>query len=217
MIRKYNMTKEDNIFFAKRKLIDNLYKSANLEGIAVTFADTVAFVNNVNTGKISVDDILKLKGLKDAWEYVLNTIDEELTIDYIKKIHFEVCKGQNIEPLGDFRDRGVGITGTSYRPKLPSECNYDKELNDIMKVEDSLDRSITLFLWIQRSQMFLDGNKRVANLVANKEMIKNGLGILAVPVEKIGEYFTILIEFYETNDYTNIKKWIYDNCIDGVE
>lgn len=211
------MTKEDNIFFAKRKLIDNLYKSANLEGIAVTFADTVAFVNNVNTGKISIDDMLKLKGLKDAWEYVLNTIDEELTIDYIKKIHFEVCKGQNIEPLGDFRDRGVGITGTSYRPKLPSECNYDKELNDIMKVEDSLDRSITLFLWIQRSQMFLDGNKRVANLVANKEMIKNGLGILAVPVEKIGEYFTILIEFYETNDYTNIKKWIYDNCIDGVE
>ena len=69
------MTKEDNIFFAKRKLIDNLYKSANLEGIAVTFADTVAFVNNVNTGKISVDDMLKLKGLKDAWEYVLNTID----------------------------------------------------------------------------------------------------------------------------------------------
>lgn len=217
MIRKYNMTKEDNIFFAKRKLIDNLYKSANLEGIAVTFADTVAFVNNVNTGKISVDDMLKLKGLKDAWEYVLNTIDEELTIDYIKKIHFEVCKGQNIEPLGDFRDRGVGITGTSYRPKLPSECNYDKELNEIMKIEDSLDKSITLFLWIQRSQMFLDGNKRVANLVANKEMIKNGLGILAVPVEKIGEYFTILIEFYETNDYTNIKKWIYDNCIDGVE
>ena len=211
------MTKEDNIFFAKRKLIDNLYKSANLEGIAVTFTDTVAFVNNVNTGKISVDDMLKLKGLKDAWEYVLNTIDEELTIDYIKKIHFEVCKGQNIEPLGNFRDRGVGITGTSYRPKLPSECNYDKELNDIMKVEDSLDKSITLFLWIQRSQMFLDGNKRVANLVANKEMIKNGLGILAVPVEKIGEYFTILIEFYETNDYTNIKKWIYDNCIDGVE
>lgn len=217
MIRKYNMTKEDNIFFAKRKLIDNLYKSANLEGIAVTFADTVAFVNNVNTGKISVDDMLKLKGLKDAWEYVLNTIDEELTMDYIKKIHFEVCKGQNIEPLGEFRDRGVGITGTSYRPKLPSECNYDKELNDIMKIEDSLDRSITLFLWIQRSQMFLDGNKRVANLIANKEMIKNGLGILAVPVEKIGEYFTILIEFYETNDYTNIKKWIYDNCIDGVE
>ena len=216
MNSKYNMTKEDNIFFAKRKLIDNLYKSANLEGIAVTFADTVAFVNNVNTGNISIDDMLKLKGLKDAWEFVLNTIDEELTINYIKKIHFEICKGQGVVPLGEFRDKGVGITGTNYRPKLPRECNYDNELKNIMNTDSAIDRCITLFLWIQRSQMFLDGNKRVANLVANKEMIKNGMGILAVPVEKIGEYFTLLINFYETNDYTEIKKWIYENCIDGL-
>lgn len=166
MESKYNMTKDDNIFFAKRKLIDNLYKSANLEGIAVTFDDVAYFINNVNTGKISIDDMLKLKGLKDSWEYVLNTIDNDLTMDYIKRIHLE--------------------------------------------------RSITLFCWIQRSQMFLDGNKRVANLVANKEMIRTGQGILAVPVEKIGEYFTVLISFYESNDYTNIKQWIYDNCIDGI-
>ena len=210
------MTKEDNIFFAKRKLSDNIYKSANLEGIAVTFADTYSFMNNVNTGNISIDDMLKLKGLKDAWEYVLNTIDEELTIDYIKKIHFQVCKGQNIFPLGDFRDKGVGVTGTSWRPKLPIECNYEKELKDIMSISNDLDRCISLFCWIQRSQMFLDGNKRVANLVANKEMIRYGQGIIAVPVEKIGEYFVLLINYYETNDMTCIKEWIRNNCVDGI-
>lgn len=216
MENKFNMTKEDNIFFAKRKLIDNIYKSANLEGIEVTFADTYSFMNNVNTGNISIDDMLKLKGLKDAWEYVLNTIDEELTIDYIKKIHFQVCKGQNIFPLGDFRDKGVGITGTSWRPKLPIECNYENELKDIMSISNDLDRCISLFCWIQRSQMFLDGNKRVANLVANKEMIRNGQGIIAVPVEKIGEYFVLLINYYETNDMTCIKEWIRNNCVDGI-
>lgn len=216
MENKFNMTKEDNIFFAKRKLIDNIYKSAILEGIAVTFADTYSFMNNFNTGNISIDDMLKLKGLKDAWEYVLNTIDEELTIDYIKKIHFQVCKGQNIFPLGDFRDKGVGVTGTSWRPKLPIECNYEKELKDIMSISNDLDRCISLFCWIQRSQMFLDGNKRVANLVANKEMIRYGQGIIAVPVEKIGEYFVLLINYYETNDMTCIKEWIRNNCVDGI-
>ena len=216
MENKFNMTKEDNIFFAKRKLIDNIYKSANLEGIAVTFADTYSFMNNVNTGNISIDDMLKLKGLKDAWEYVLNTIDEELTIDYIKKIHFQVCKGQNIFTLGDFRDKGVGVTGTSWRPKLPIECNYESELKDIMSISNELDRCISLFCWIQRSQMFLDGNKRVANLVANKEMIRCGQGIIAVPVEKIGEYLVLLINYYETNDMTNIKEWIRNNCVDGI-
>ena len=125
------MTKEDNIFFAKRKLIDNIYKSANLEGIAVTFADTVSFINNINTGKISVDDMLKLKGLKDAWEFVLNTVDEELTTDYIKKVHFEICKGQGVTPLGEYRDKGVGIMGTSWRPKHTCECDYESELKEI--------------------------------------------------------------------------------------
>lgn len=216
MKSKYNMTKEDNIFFAKRKLVDNIYKSANLEGIAVTFADTYSFMNNVNTGNISIDDMLKLKGLKDAWEFVLNTIDEELTIDYIKKIHFEVCKGQNIIPLGEFRDKGVGITGTSWRPKLPSECNYDEELDKILKIENKLDMCIELFCWLQRSQMFLDGNKRVANLIANKEMIKNGQGIIGVPVKEIGTYFTKLIEYYETGDNRELKKWLYETSLDGI-
>ena len=51
MENKYNMTKEDNIFFAKRKLVDNIYKSANLEGIKVTISDIYSFINNVNTEK----------------------------------------------------------------------------------------------------------------------------------------------------------------------
>ncbi len=212
----YNMTKEDNIFFAKRKLVDNIYKSANLEGIAVTFADTYSFVNNVNTGNISIDDMLKLKGLKDSWEYILKTVDDDLTIDYIKKIHFEICKGQNITPLGEFRDKGVGITGTSWRPKLPIECNYEDELNNLLSIKDELARCISIFCWIQRSQMFLDGNKRVANLIANKEMIKYGQGIISIPIEKIGEYFTKLISYYETDDMEDIKIWIYNNCIDGI-
>ena len=211
------MTKEENIIYAKSKLQDNIYKSAKLEGINLSIKDVIDLLNNINNVNLSILDTLKLKGLKDAWKFVLNTIDDDLTIDYIKKIHFEICECQGITPLGEFRDKGVGITGTSYRPKLPSECDYDKELNEIMNIPEKLDRCITLFLWIQRSQMFLDGNKRVANLVANKEMIKNGMGIIAVPVEKIGEYFTKLIKFYETNDYTEIKEWIYNNCIDGVD
>lgn len=149
MDRKYNMIVEDNIFFAKRKLIDNLYKSANLEGIKVTFADTVDFVNNVNNGKLSVDDMLKMRGLKDAWEYILLTVNDDVDANYLKKVQFEICKGHGVSPLGEFRDRGVGI--------------------------------------------------------------------ISIPVEKIGEYLSILINFYETGDYSNIKNWLYINALDGVE
>ena len=215
-MKRYNMTLDENILFAKRKIIDNIYKSANLEGIAVTFADTVEFFNNINTGKISVDEMLKLKGLKDAWKYVIDNVNEELNIEFIKKVHFEICKGQNVNPLGEFRKNGVGITGTDWRPKLPQECNYELELDELLNNEDKLDMTLNLFCWIQRSQMFQDGNKRVANLVANKEMIKNGLGILSVPIDLIGQYFTHLIKYYETNDNKELKEFLLENCIDGI-
>ena len=34
---KYKMTLEENIFVAKRNIVDSIWKSANLEGIAVTY------------------------------------------------------------------------------------------------------------------------------------------------------------------------------------
>jgi Fic family protein len=206
----------DNVFFAKRKLVDNIYKSANLEGIAITIADTVDILNNVNNGIVTVDEMLKIIGLRDAWEKVLNTYNEELDINYIKNIHREICKGQNVYPLGEFRDIGVGITGTSWRPKLPSECNYEAELKEIIKIEDKLTRTLEIFCFIMRAQMFKDGNKRVANLIANKEMIKNGLGIINVPVELKGKFLEKLVQFYETGENAELKEFLIENCLDKL-
>ena len=38
---KYTMTQEENVLIGKRLLVDVVYKSANLEGIAVTFANKI--------------------------------------------------------------------------------------------------------------------------------------------------------------------------------
>lgn len=53
MPNKYNMSGEDNASFVKRNLVDIIYRSAKQEKMAVTLIDTYAFMNNVNTGKIS--------------------------------------------------------------------------------------------------------------------------------------------------------------------
>ena len=73
-----------------------------------------------------------------------------------------------LDLLENLEIKEFGITGTSWRPKLPVECDYEQELKEIMNNKNDLERCIDLFCWIQRSQMFLDGNKRVANIVANK-------------------------------------------------
>lgn len=216
MNSKYHMSLEDNIFFAKRKLVDNVYRSAKLEGIAVTFAQTEDIFNNINVANLRPDEIIAVLNLKNAWQYLLDTIQETITVDYIKKIHQEVASGI-IRPAGEFRDRGVGISGTNWRPKLPSEVNYEQELEEIKEIQNPLDYALELFLWIQKSQMFMDGNKRTANLVANHEFIKNGLGILSIPPELTGTYKQKLVDFYETDSTKEIKTFLCENCMDGVD
>lgn len=71
-------------------------------------------------------------------------------------------------------------------------------------------------LWIMRRQMFIDGNKRVAMLFANKIMIDNGCGIITIAQENQPIFFEKLIKYYETNDNKELKEWLYETSIDGI-
>lgn len=44
MEAKYNLSVDENIFVAKRNIIDYIWKSAKLEGLAVTFPETEAIL-----------------------------------------------------------------------------------------------------------------------------------------------------------------------------
>lgn len=214
---KFSMTKNDNIFFAKRLLVDNIYKSANLEGIAVTFAQTNDILNDVNVDSVKPSEISKVFCLRDSWKYVLDNIDSPIDLGFLENIHELVAKADvPYYELGKLRTSDVMISGTAWRPQIPNPENLHNELKTINKIENVTDRALTVMLWIMRSQMFKDGNKRVANLVANKILIENGKGIVSVPVELDGVFKTKLVEFYESNDMQSLKKWIYDNCLDGV-
>ena len=63
--------------------------------------------------------------------------------------------------------------------------------------------------------MFLDGNKRTSMLLANKILISNGCGILAVRESDLEEFGGLLINYYETGLDDKIIKFIYENAISG--
>lgn len=44
MVPKFLLTRDENIFVAKRNLIDYIWKSAKLEGLGVTYPDTEAIL-----------------------------------------------------------------------------------------------------------------------------------------------------------------------------
>ena len=215
MENKYNMTLEQNIFLAKRNLVDNLYANARMEGINITFPQTKTILDGVNVPNLKIDEIQCVLNLRDAWKFVIANIDEEFNTEFICKINEYVARNESLE-WGKLRTGRVEITGTEYIPEVPDKNKVAKEVNDILKIENATERAITYMLYGMRSQLFWDGNKRTSTIAANKIMISNGAGIIKVPDNKLEEFNKLLTEFYNTNDMTKISKFIYENCIDGI-
>ena len=217
MMDKFDMSKEDNIFNAKRIMVDSIYKQANLEGIAVTFADTQSILNNVNIENITPTEISKVCCLRDGWNYLFDHIDDPVDLIFLETIH-ELTARFDVpyQYLGKLRNEDVMIPGTDWRPELPNAEKIYKDLQELNQIECITDRALSIGLYIMRSQMFKDGNKRVGSFAANKILIANGKGIFNVPVKLDGLFKQKLVDYYESNDNEELKLWIVDNCLDGV-
>lgn len=211
----YKLTKEQNIFIAKRNIVDYIWKSANLEGIAVTYPDTQVIFDGYSVQGYKVEEITAINNLKKAWQFLLNDIDLELNLAYICQINKIIGEGIFYNP-GIIRSTPVNIGGTTWQPPIPFESQIKEEL-DRVAGESNTERAINMMFYLMRKQIFLDGNKRTAMLIANKIMIENGCGIISIPINKQPEFYKLLIKYYETNNNEEIKKYIYDYCIDGMK
>lgn len=214
--KKYNMTKEENIFWAKRNLVDYIWKSANLEGIAITFPETQTIFEGISVQGKSIDDINSIVQMKHGWQYVLSTLDDELSLTYIKKLHLELGK-MTIINAGSFRMDEVRIAGSSYIPPMPVEFEVKQHLDAIVNSSvDWTEKALDLMLYLVKQQLFYDGNKRIAMMAANKVLISHGCGILSVSQDDLEQFFTLLVSYYEKESKKEeLKLFLYDKCLDG--
>ena len=216
MESKYNMTQKENIFLAKRNIVDYIWKSANLEGIGVTYPDTQAIYNGMAVSGYTIEDINAINDLKHAWQFLLDNINEALNLALVKKVHMILGK-YTIINAGTFRRDEVRIGGTDWIPELPDEKKAESELGNILESKTaSISKALDLTVYLMRAQLFYDGNKRIAMLIGNKLMIENGQGIISVAQKDIKDFYKLLASYYETGDQSDLKQFLYDHCINGM-
>ena len=205
---------ELNIDFAKRHLVDTIYKQAILEGVTTTFADTENIIEGGKINNMSLEDVLKIINLKHAWEFILNknVILSDTNFPLLCEINKFVQEGFYYS-AGKIRTVPVNIGGTKWTPELPIESVIKEELEDIFnkKISD-VDMTIELLLYIMKKQIFIDGNKRTSIIFANHYLISKGKGIIVIPAELADEYKELLINYYEGKDKMKIKKFLKDKC-----
>lgn len=214
---KYHLTPQQSIFLAKKKWDENVYCGMKMENRAVTFPQTKTILDGINVPNVQLDDIQAILNMRDAWRYLINTFDEELTLGYVCKLNEFIARNEALE-WGKLRTGRVSISGTNYVPPVPNENEVLKQFNEIMCMDTTAtEKALTAFAWGARSQLFWDGNKRTSLTLANKILLQAGAGMLTISEKNMEQFNTLLVEYYNSGDMEHLKVFMYDNAIQGLD
>ena len=217
--RTFKLNLNDNVTLGKQMLEDNVYRGVVLEGIPATYAQTCEIINNIPVKSgLKPSQINEIVSLKRAWEYVLNKeiLLKEVDLDLVKAIHAII--GANMESLdpyqvGHLRETPIYVGGVKNHDfGIPDEAQVICDLDVIRSFADPVVRALETFLYLCKKQMFRDGNKRCANLVANFLLIQNGAGLLSIKEELVPDFKILLVDWYENSNKKDIMNFLINKC-----
>lgn len=213
---KYNLTAEQSIFLAKKKWDENIYCGMKMENRAVTFPQTKTILNGVNVPNVLLDDIQAILNMRDAWKYLLSTVYEPVTLEYMCRLNEYIARNEALE-WGKLRTGTVAISGSEYIPPIPKSEQVEQELKEILNADISAtEKALSAFVWGARGQFFWDGNKRTSLTLANKILIAAGAGILTITDKYMEQFNTLLLDYYNTGESDELKLFLYENAIQGI-
>ncbi len=199
---------------AKRLLVDSIWKSANLEGLGTTFPKTEAILANVPTNT-KTEEVLFIINMKHAWQFLLDNLEYPNSIMLLREYN-KIVGISLFNYAGEIRTIPVQIGGTSWEPEMPHTGIIIDFLEEMEQIKDVELKALKFFCYIARTQMFIDGNKRVAQLIANKILIENNVGIFQIPIECLEKFKGMLLNFYETGNDAEIIRFMQEYCIKRV-
>lgn len=210
-----SMTREQNVFLAKKKIVESVFNSAYIEGCNVTFPQTQTILDGAVVSNVSVDDIQTVINLRDAWRFILNSLDSPLTVEYICKVNEHISRNESLE-WGVLRTGSIGAGGADWKPLPPIYEEVATKLDTISAISDSVERALEYFCYAVKAQLFWDGNKRTSTLVANQIIVSAGFGILSIGKKQAQNFNDSLLEYYNTDNAEPLKSCLRQ-CIEVLE
>lgn len=198
----------------ERLAIDLSWKSSQIEGNTYSLLETERLLKEQETaeGK-NKDEATMLLNHKEALDFITENPDylDPVEIRRIEDIHSILIK--DLEVGRNIRTRGVGITGTNYRP-LDNEYQIREALGDMCNLVNSksnvFEKSFLLLILLSYIQAFDDGNKRTARIVSNACLINNKHCPISFRTINSIEYKKAMLIFYEQNNIFTLKKIFID-------
>lgn len=217
---KYHLSRKESVYLLKKNIVELVYNAGKFEGLNTTLLQTEEIIKYNRANNVAVDDVLTVVNLKRGFELLLNDVQEPL-LETSKRINRIVAAEDALFP-GEIRTGGVEVSTIQgrYVPPMLTEDEVNNQYDEIMNQDISeTEKSLRLFLFISKNQIFWDGNKRTALLTANKIMFSKGLGLLSIPENSYKKFNDPLFKYFDDSLYTEesmILSLIYENCIFGI-
>lgn len=111
-----------NLEFARSNIKKIIYDQAVLEGVATTFPDTEAILENGVVNNVKAEDVQKIINLKHAWQFILNKDVIQSRSDYYLASYIAKLVNEGLLAIpngGQIRNVPVAIGGSTYIPPIP--------------------------------------------------------------------------------------------------
>ena len=223
LIEQKNMNLSGNLYHKTQ--LDFAYNNNYIEGSTITLDET-ASIYDTGTILTTKDKVIVLKDATETknhftvFKYMLDTIDDKLSEEMIKKFHFILKDGTLTDSekewfnVGEYKSKKnfVGNITTS----LPKDVAKDmKELFDwYNKIpKKSIEDIIEFHVKFEKIHPFQDGNGRVGRMIMFRECLYND--IMPFFIEDRNKDFYIRgIKEYQTN---NEKGYLIDTCLNSQD
>lgn len=205
--------------------VDFAYNTNHMEGSTIT-SDETESIYDTGTILTSKDQVINVRHISETknhftlFKYMLETLDEPLTEDMIKKYHFILKSGTlgneeiGIINVGEYKSlkNFVGNITTSLPKNVPEDMK--KLLDWYKKVEHKTIYDIIEFhVRFEHIHPFQDGNGRIGRMIIFRECLVND--IIPFYIEDRNKSFYIRgIKEYQLH---NEKGYLIDTCLNSQD
>lgn len=205
----------------ERLTIELSWKSAQIEGNTYSLLETEKlFLERESAKNKSKEETQMLLNHKDALNYLLKhkNLADHLNLQVIEEVHSLLIKDLGVSK--NIRSRGVGITGTAYKP-LDNEFQIKEYLikmcDLINSKENGFEKALLAIVLISYIQPFEDGNKRTGRMIGNALLISNNSCPLSYRSVDSVDYKKAILLFYEQNNMSVFKQLFIEQNEFGVK
>ena len=199
-----------------RMQVDFAYNSNHIEGSRLTH-DQTRYIYETRTidGTAPVNDVFEAANHFKCFDYILDTVNEPITEEYIKHLHRMLKNGvmdddEDYAIVGDYKKypNEVGEIETVPPEKVSDHIQdllgmyNDNPAPDLYDIAD-------FHVMFERIHPFYDGNGRIGRLLMLKQCLANGIVPFFIN-EEIKYFYYVGLKEWQTD---NKKERLLDVCL----